>query len=308
MKKSVSYLTFLLGLLVLSACNSKSAREHALEDLEKYNAIMYEAEQSSVTEHKTPDGFRFDMTESEFDEELALHESSLADSLTEYDYKSGSAEYEWVIGTEHYAVGSVYQEFKEGKLYSYKLTIKGRIVNNEFVSLTGSDINKICDYYKAFLEKDYTFASLIRPAVGQTYVFAKYNLVVTIVDEVDSYKGALEVTCENRPVTGPIERERLEAYRSKQSESYSSSPTPTATVKNNKWNGGVKQVEEYLERTLRDPDSYECIEWSEVRQKDDGYYVRHKYRAKNGFGSYVVTNQLFHLDFSGNVVDVKDLY
>jgi len=42
--------------------------------------------------------------------------------------------------------------------------------------------------------------------------------------------------------------------------------------------------------------------------KDDGYYVRHKYRAKNGFGGNVVSNQLFHLDFSGNVVDVKDLY
>ena len=59
---------------------------------------------------------------------------------------------------------------------------------------------------------------------------------------------------------------------------------------------------------VRDPDSYESIEWSEVKRKDDGFYVRHKYRAKNGFGGYVVTNQLFHLDFSGNVVDVKDLY
>ena len=45
-----------------------------------------------------------------------------------------------------------------------------------------------------------------------------------------------------------------------------------------------------------------------VKRKDDGFYVRHKYRAKNGFGGYVVANQLFHLDFSGNVVDVKDLY
>ena len=79
-------------------------------------------------------------------------------------------------------------------------------------------------------------------------------------------------------------------------------------MKNNKWNGGVKQGEDYLDSTLRDPDSYESIEWSEVKEKADGYYVRHKYRAKNGFGGMVVTNQLFHLDFSGNVVEVKDLY
>ena len=91
-------------------------------------------------------------------------------------------------------------------------------------------------------------------------------------------------------------------------ELFSSTPTSSVEVKNNKWNGGVKQVENYLERTLRDPDSYESIEWSEVKEKSDGYYVRHKYRAKNGFGGYVVANQLFHLDFSGNVVDVKDLF
>lgn len=84
--------------------------------------------------------------------------------------------------------------------------------------------------------------------------------------------------------------------------------TPTVEVKNSGWDGSVKQVKDYLKYTLRDPDSYESIEWSEVKEKSDGYYVRHKYRAKNGFGGYVVANQLFHLDFSGNVVDVRDLY
>lgn len=84
--------------------------------------------------------------------------------------------------------------------------------------------------------------------------------------------------------------------------------TPTVEVKNSGWDGSVKQVKDYLKSTLRDPDSYESIEWSEVKEKSDGYYVRHKYRAKNGFGGYVVANQLFHLDFSGNVVDVRDLY
>ena len=84
---------------------------------------------------------------------------------------------------------------------------------------------------------------------------------------------------------------------------------PHADVKNSLYDGSVKQVKEFLKNGyLRDPDSYESIEWSEVKEKNDGYYVRHKYRAKNGFGGYVVANQLFHLDFSGNVVDVKDLY
>lgn len=309
MKTSLKLLFIFLSLLSLWACKPKSDYERAREDLRKYNAIMDEAEHSSVTELKTPDGFRFDMTESEFDKELILRESSLADSLTEHNYKSGSAKYEWIMGAGHYAVGPIYtKEFREEKLCSYEITIKGRIVNNEFVPLNESDKNTICDFYKAYLEKDYTFASLTRPAYGQTYVFTKNNLAITIVDEIGSYKGTLEVTYENRPVTGPIEKERQETYRSKQSESSTPTTVSSVEVKNNNWNGGVKQVEDYLERTLRDPDSYESIEWSEVKEKSDGYYVRHKYRAKNGFGGYVVANQLFHLDFSGNVVGVKDLY
>lgn len=71
----------------------------------------------------------------------------------------------------------------------------------------------------------------------------------------------------------------------------------------------MKQVKDYLKNYYpRDPDSYESIERSEVKRGDDGFYVRHKYRAKNGFGGYVVANQVFHLDFSGNVIDVKELY
>ena len=40
-------------------------------------------------------------------------------------------------------------------------------------------------------------------------------------------------------------------------------------------------MEDYLKYSyFRDPISYESIEWSEVKRKDDSYYVRHKYREK----------------------------
>lgn len=126
-------------------------------------------------------------------------------------------------------------------------------------------------------------------------------MVITIHKVSDS--RAIKVKYENRPITAAIERE-VEALLNEEMLEESS-----VEVKNNKWDGGVKQVKDYLMNSyLRDPDSYESIEWSEVKRKDDGFYVRHKYRAKNGFGGYVIANQLFHLDFSGNVVDVKDLY
>ena len=283
-----------MALLVLSECNSKSARE------QKYKAILSEAEKAPITELETPDGFRFDMTESEFDETFAQRESHFTDSLTRSKYGQLLATYDWPLGTEHYAVGRTYsKKFHEGKLCSYEIGINGRIDNGKFVLLSESDINTINDYYKAFLEKNYTFDSLYLEE-EQIYVFTKNNMAITVHKVSDSH--AIKVKYENRPITAPIERE-VEALLNEEMLEESS-----VEVKNNKWNGGVKQVEDYLERTLRDPDSYESIEWSEVKEKADGYYVRHKYRAKNGFGGYVVANQLFHLDFGGNVVDVKDLY
>ncbi len=296
MKTVFQQIGLLLLLVLLVACQSKST-----EDLEKYNAIMSEAENSSITELETPDGISFDMTESEFDETFAQRKSHFTDSLTRSKYGPLIATYDWSLGTEHYAVGSTCsKKFHENKLCSYEIEINGRIVNGKFVWLSESDINDICDYYKAFLEKDYTFETLKHLEFGQTYVFTKNNMAITIHKVID--RDVIKVKYENRPITAAIERE-VEALLNEEMLEESS-----VEVKNNKWNGGVKQVEDYLERTLRDPDSYESIEWSEVKRKDDGYYVRHKYRAKNGFGGYVVSNQLFHLDFSGNVVGVKDLY
>lgn len=85
----------------------------------------------------------------------------------------------------------------------------------------------------------------------------------------------------------------------------------TETVKNSPYDASVYQVERYLKREyLKDPDSYEGIEWSKVQIDNSNslykYYVRHKYRAKNGFGGYVVEEKLFYLDQSGNVVSVTD--
>lgn len=269
-------------------------------DTKKYLALLVKAEKSPITEVETPDGFRFDMTESEFEEAFVQRESHFTDSLTRFRYGPLIAHYDWLMGTEHYAVGSTYsKDFQDDKLCSYEIEINGRIVNDKFVWLAESDINSINDYYKAFLENNYTFDSF-ELEMGQTYVFTKGNMVITIHKLSD--RRAIKVKYENRPITAGIEKE-IEAFLEREKPDEFS-----VKVKNSGWDGSVKQVEDYLERTLRDPDSYESIEWSEVKEKSDGYYVRHKYRAKNGFGGYVVTNQLFHLDFNGNVVDVKDLY
>lgn len=76
-----------------------------------------------------------------------------------------------------------------------------------------------------------------------------------------------------------------------------------AQVCNSEWDGSVYQVEKYLESTLKDPDSYQSVEWSKViSMKDGNFAVRHKYRAKNSFGGYVLSEQLFMLTPSGSVI------
>ena len=77
-------------------------------------------------------------------------------------------------------------------------------------------------------------------------------------------------------------------------------------VKNSGLDASVYQVEQFLDDNLRDPDSYESIDWSPVTETENGYYVRHKYRTRNGFGGMNIENKIFHLDKNGNVTGYTD--
>lgn len=76
-------------------------------------------------------------------------------------------------------------------------------------------------------------------------------------------------------------------------------------VENSSWDGSVRQVKDYLKRNLKDPKSYESIEWSNVIENNDGYMVRHKYRAKNSFGGYTIEDKTFYMDFNGNITKIE---
>lgn len=67
--------------------------------------------------------------------------------------------------------------------------------------------------------------------------------------------------------------------------------------------GTVWPVRNYLIRNLRDPGSYESVEWSKVVRKSDGSFaVRHRYRAKNGFGALNLEDRTFQLNTQCDVV------
>ena len=55
------------------------------------------------------------------------------------------------------------------------------------------------------------------------------------------------------------------------------------------WDGSHRGITRYLERNLKDPDSYEHIETRVMPVNDNGlHFLITQYRAKNSFGGYVV--------------------
>jgi len=94
----------------------------------------------------------------------------------------------------------------------------------------------------------------------------------------------------------------------KKNTSYSSSSTSTynkstvEVVMNSPWDSSVSQVEDYLKKTLKDPDSYQSIEWYKVKKTSNGFKVLHKFRAKNSFGGYKIGLWEFFLDSEGKVI------
>jgi hypothetical protein len=77
-----------------------------------------------------------------------------------------------------------------------------------------------------------------------------------------------------------------------------------AVVFNSAWDGSVYQVEQYLKRRLKDPDSFDAIGWGAVSRSCTGYTVGVRYRARNSFGGMVIEEQFFDLDTAGNVTSM----
>lgn len=68
---------------------------------------------------------------------------------------------------------------------------------------------------------------------------------------------------------------------------------------NSAWDAAVSPVQDFLKRNLKDPGSVQYDEWSAVFMADYGgkkcWAVRCRYRAKNSFGGYVLSNQIFYI-------------
>lgn len=58
----------------------------------------------------------------------------------------------------------------------------------------------------------------------------------------------------------------------------------------------ISNVKKYLYKNLHDPSSYTPVGWSKIIKNEDNCFIRHVYRAKNGFGAIVKEERDFLLN------------
>lgn len=77
-----------------------------------------------------------------------------------------------------------------------------------------------------------------------------------------------------------------------------------------------QKIREHLQGVLKHGDSYEDISWSKLIKHPQGgaysYSIRHKYRFthsynEKGNATHGVCDQVFHLDYEGNIVGGETL-
>lgn len=90
---------------------------------------------------------------------------------------------------------------------------------------------------------------------------------------------------------------------------YATRPLPSTTmpvVFNASYNGSVWQITDWLKKHAYDYASLKVLHWGKVVDVKDGFLVHVKFKAKNRSGVYVVSDKVFKLDKSGNVIGMVD--
>lgn len=277
-------LTITLLILMISCDNS--ARQNEINRSEM-DVAQTKAELSSENISELPLNFEFGMTRDEVNKHLEKLVkkgviSKKGDKYYDYDYILESGQ---KIGT------SIETSFFEDRLYDLYFSLYGLKFDYELIAAIDKEItNKVDSTYKRIsyymLDYDDSKMWIIKWFKENQYIYLR-NAAGTDIHFVNA---PIERIADEKRNQKLLERARMKAG---------------IEVKNSSLDGSVSQVVKYLKNNLKDPDSYESIEWGNVTETDNGYIVRHKYRAKNSFGGYVIEHQIFHIDWQGNITSVS---
>ena len=277
-------LTITLLILMISCDNS--ARQNEINRSEM-DIAQTKAELSSENISELPLNFEFGMTRDEVNKHLEKLVkkgviSKKGDKYYDYDYILESGQ---KIGT------SIETSFYEDRLYDLYFSLYGLKFDYELIAAIDKEItNKVDSTYKRIsyymLDYDDSKMWIIKWFKENQYIYLR-NAAGTDIHFVNA---PIERIADEKRNQKLLERAKMKAG---------------IEVKNSSLDGSVSQVVKYLKNNLKDPDSYESIEWGNVTETDNGYIVRHKYRAKNSFGGYVIEHQIFHIDWQGNITSVS---
>ena len=78
-------------------------------------------------------------------------------------------------------------------------------------------------------------------------------------------------------------------------------------VFNSALDGSVYQVRDWMNNHANDAASIQYVKWYQVIENSSGFGVHCTFRAKNGFGAYILNDYDFRLDKDGNVVSAEKI-
>lgn len=287
--------TFLMLCLVALITGCGNTRKENEANERKQREATLKAENSTATISELPLNFHFGMTREQVDSNLSeLVSDSIitkSENYYQYDYKLKSGKN---IPT------NIQFGFYQDSLYALVFSFNENPfsdppfkVNESLIEEIDADLSNNLDstYYRISHYDDWKGSNNKNRMIftkwfkGNQYIFLRYA-------------AFSDIQYINAPIHKIVTNEETNEILNKIKEK------DGVKVENSSFDGSVSQVKKYLKKNLKDPKSYESIEWGEVIENENGYMVRHKYRAKNSFGGYTIENNVFHLDLKGNIIDV----
>ena len=281
--KQIALATTLL-ILIISCDNS--ARQNEINKSEM-DAAQTKAELSSGNISELPLNFELGMTSDEVNKHLEkLGKQGVISKKGDKYY-----DYDFVLESGQKVETYIETSFYEDRLYDLYFSLYGLKFDYELIAAIDEEItNKVDSTYERIsyymLDYDDRKMWIIKWFKENQYIYLR-NAAGTDIHFVNAPIEKIADETRNQKL---LERAKMKVE---------------TEVKNSSLDGSVSQVVKYLKNNLKDPDSYESIEWGNVTETDNGYIVRHKYRAKNSFGGYVIEHQIFHIDWQGNITSVS---
>lgn len=299
MKKQL--LTSLCIISLLCSCSNQANKKEAVVDpineinKQKADSLTKLAESSHESISELPLNYSFSMSETE----VANHTNDLLNKEVLTSLGNDTKVYSYTtkkgIKVEYY----LHFWYYGGRLYQFQLDVPTDYREDSIYTAIEEELNYKVDstYKKISYWNDY-------PEHEEKFVFNEWFKGNQIIEFIKFYPKTLgaRINYYNAPinkVASEIESQRM------QDESRARLRMKDVGVENSTYDGSVSKVEAYLKSNLKDVSSYESVEWSNVTPTDNGYMVRHKYRAKNSFGTYELVNQVFYLNGNGDVIGVS---